>query len=155
MKPVKPSFSLDVASEPVRSRRQWLRMVGGAGLSVAGLVITRQRPGTASGVIFLTLEDETGVSNVVVWTRVYETFRRAVIAGRLLRVTGRIERDGPITHLIAEQVEDISPLLSSLGRSHLIDPTEGRADETRRAVAPRKYHPRDQAKALFPSRDFH
>ena len=81
--------------------------------------------------------------------------RRAVIAGRLLRVTGRIERDGPITHLIAEQVEDISPLLSSLGRSHLIDPTEGRADETRRAVAPRKYHPREQAKALFPSRDFH
>jgi hypothetical protein len=124
-------------------------------VSVAGLVITRQRPGTASGVIFLTLEDETGVSNVVVWTRVYETFRRAVIAGRLLRVTGRIERDGPITHLIAEQVEDISPLLSSLGRSHLIDPTEGRADETRRAVAPRKYHPREQAKALFPSRDFH
>jgi len=124
-------------------------------ISVAGLVITRQRPGTASGVIFLTLEDETGVSNVVVWTRVYETFRRAVIAGRLLRVTGRIERDGPITHLIAEQVEDISPLLSSLGRSHLIDPTEGRADETRRAVAPHKYHPRDQAKALFPSRDFH
>ena len=60
-----------------------------------------------------------------------------------------------ITHLIAEGVEDISPLLSSLGRSHLIDPTEGRADETRRAVAPRKYHPRDQAKALFPSRDFH
>lgn len=124
-------------------------------VSVAGLVITRQRPGTASGVIFLTLEDETGVSNVVVWTRVYETFRRAVIAGRLLRVTGRLERDGPITHLIAEQVEDISPLLSSLGRTSHIDPTEGRADETRRAVVARKYHPREQAKVLFPSRDFH
>ena len=124
-------------------------------VSVAGLVITRQRPGTASGVIFLTLEDETGVSNVVVWTRVYETFRRAVIAGRLLRVTGRLERDGPITHLIAERVEDVSSLLSSLGRSHLIDPTEGRADETRRAVVARKFHPRDQAKVLFPSRDFH
>jgi error-prone DNA polymerase len=122
-------------------------------VSVAGLVITRQRPGTASGVIFLTLEDETGTANVVVWSRVYEAFRRAVIAGRLLRVTGRIERDGPITHLIAEQVEDISGQLSTLGHS---SPT--RADETRRAASPppaRKFHPRDQAKVLFPSRDFH
>ncbi|MCB1470276.1 MAG: error-prone DNA polymerase, partial [Rhizobiaceae bacterium] len=63
-------------------------------ITVTGLVITRQRPGTASGVIFITLEDETGVSNVVVWKKIYETFRKAVIAGRLLRVTGRIERDG-------------------------------------------------------------
>ena len=127
-------------------------------VSVAGLVITRQRPGTASGVIFLTLEDETGVSNVVVWTKVYDAFRRAVIAGRLLRVTGRIQRDGPVTHLIAEEIEDISARLSTLGRARMIDPTEGRADETRRTVstpAPRKYHPRDQAKVLFPSRDFH
>jgi error-prone DNA polymerase len=127
-------------------------------VTVAGLVITRQRPGTASGVIFLTLEDETGVSNVVVWTRVYETFRRAVISGRLLRVRGRIERDGPVVHLIAEEIEDISGQLSTLGRALMIDPTEGRADETRRTVntlPPRKFHPRDQAKVLFPSRDFH
>merc|ERR1711960_59853 len=66
-------------------------------VSVCGLVITRQRPGTASGVIFLTLEDETGTANVVVWKKVYETFRKAVIAGRLVSVTGRIERDGPVT----------------------------------------------------------
>jgi error-prone DNA polymerase len=72
-------------------------------ITVTGLVITRQRPGTASGVIFLTLEDETGTANVVVWKKVYETFRKAVIAGRLVSVTGRIERDGPVTHLIAEQ----------------------------------------------------
>ena len=83
---------------------------------MTGLVITRQRPGTASGVIFLTLEDETGVSNVVVWSRVYEKFRKAVIAGRLLRVTGRIEREGQVVHVIAERIEDISPMLSSLGR---------------------------------------
>ncbi len=128
-------------------------------VSVAGLVITRQRPGTASGVIFLTLEDETGVANVVVWTRVYETYRRAVIAGRLLRVTGLIQRDGPVLHLIAEQIEDISAQLATLGRARLIDPTEGRADETRRAaqgsLRPSARHPREQAKKLFPSRDFH
>jgi error-prone DNA polymerase len=80
-------------------------------ITVSGLVITRQRPGTASGVIFLTLEDETGVSNVVVWRRVYETFRKAVIAGRLVRVTGRIERDGLVVHLIAEKVEELCLLL--------------------------------------------
>ena len=63
-----------------------------ARIAVAGLVILRQRPGTAKGVIFLTLEDETGVVNVIVWRKMYEKFRRAVIAGRMLRVTGRIQR---------------------------------------------------------------
>ncbi len=128
-------------------------------ITVTGLVITRQRPGTASGVIFLTLEDETGVSNVVVWRRVYETFRKAVIAGRLVRVTGRIERDGPVVHLIAEKVEDLSPVLATLGRPVMIEVNDGRAEETKRpvggSVRSAAHHPREQAKKLFPSRDFH
>ena len=128
-------------------------------ITVTGLVITRQRPGTASGVIFLTLEDETGTANVIVWKQVYETFRKAVIAGRLVRVTGRIQRDGPTTHLIAERVEDVSPLLATLGRLVIIDANDGRADETKRPVTGRvkssAHHPREQAKKLFPSRDFH
>ncbi|MFN7050828.1 MAG: error-prone DNA polymerase, partial [Gemmobacter sp.] len=128
-------------------------------ITVTGLVITRQRPGTASGVIFLTLEDETGVANVVVWKRVYETFRKAVIAGRLLRITGRIERDGPVSHLIAERVEDLSHLLSIADRPMQIDASDGRADETRRpatgSMRSTARHPREQAKILFPSRDFH
>ena len=86
----------------------------GARVTVAGLVILRQRPGTANGVIFLTLEDETGVVNVIVWRKLYEHFRRAVIAGRLLRVTGRIQRENNVTHVIAEHVEDISPMLDTL-----------------------------------------
>ena len=86
----------------------------GARITVAGLVILRQRPGTAKGVIFLTLEDESGVVNVIVWRSMYEHFRRAVIAGRLLRVTGRIQRENNVTHVIAERVEDLSPLLDSL-----------------------------------------
>ena len=126
---------------------------------VTGLVITRQRPGTASGVIFLTLEDETGTSNIVVWRQVYETFRKAVIAGRLVRVTGRIERDGPVTHVIAERVEDLSHLLATLGRPVIIDANDGRADEVKRPVGgslrSSARHPREQAKKLFPSRDFH
>lgn len=86
----------------------------GARVAVAGLVICRQRPGTAKGVIFLTLEDETGVANVVVWARVFERFRRAVIAGRCLRVAGRVQRDGDVAHVVAETVEDVSALLDRI-----------------------------------------
>jgi DNA-directed RNA polymerase len=86
----------------------------GARVTVAGLVILRQRPGTAKGVIFITLEDETGVVNIIVWRALYERFRRAVIAGRLLRVTGRLQRDSGVTHVLADTIEDISPLLDTL-----------------------------------------
>ena len=86
----------------------------GARATVAGLVMVRQRPGTAKGVIFVTLEDEFGVCNVIIWQKIYEKFRRAVIAGRLLRITGRMQRQSGITHVIAEYVEDISHLLDEL-----------------------------------------
>ncbi len=85
-----------------------------ARITVAGLVILRQRPGTAKGVIFITLEDETGVVNVIVWRKIYEAFRRAVISGRLLKVTGRLQRAHSVTHLIAEHIEDVSGLLDML-----------------------------------------
>ncbi|MEW2917202.1 OB-fold nucleic acid binding domain-containing protein [Ruegeria sp. ANG10] len=88
----------------------------GARVAVAGLVILRQRPGTAKGVIFVTLEDETGIVNVVVWRKIYEQFRRAVISGRLLRVTGRMQRAHSVTHVIAEEIEDISSMLDVLVR---------------------------------------
>ncbi len=86
----------------------------GARICVAGLVILRQRPGTAKGVIFLTLEDETGVVNIIVWRAMYEKFRRAVISGRMLRVTGRLQRAHSVTHILAEQIEDISDMLDLL-----------------------------------------
>jgi DNA polymerase III alpha subunit len=86
----------------------------GARVTVAGLVLVRQRPGTAKGVIFVTLEDETGTANVVVWANVYERFRRAVIAGRLLRVTGKLQREAGVVHVVAELIEDLSPLLDRL-----------------------------------------
>ena len=86
----------------------------GARVAVAGLVLVRQRPGTANGVIFITLEDEFGVSNVIVWRKIYEKYRRAVISGRLLRVIGRIQREGGVCHIIADVIEDLSPMLDSL-----------------------------------------
>ncbi|WP_336470004.1 error-prone DNA polymerase [Candidatus Halocynthiibacter alkanivorans] len=128
---------------------------------VCGLVITRQRPGTASGVVFLTLEDETGVSNVIVWPKVYEQFRREVMGGRLLRVSGVLQREGIVVHLIAQRIEDCSELLAGLGHpgEDAIGETLPQADDVPKGLraghARAARHPRDQAKALFPSRDFH
>lgn len=128
-------------------------------VSVCGLVITRQRPGTASGVIFLTLEDETGVSNVVIWKNIYKRFRRIVMGGRLLRVTGYLQREGIVVHLIAQKIEDMSHRLTDLG--HPLDDAIGinqrQTDDAprRRRQPSRARHPREQAKRLFPSRDFH
>lgn len=64
--------------------------------------------------IFVTLEDETGVVNVIIWRAIYERFRRAVIASRMLRVTGRVQRAHGVTHVLAEHVEDLSPMLDLL-----------------------------------------
>ena len=130
-------------------------------VTVCGLVITRQRPGTASGVVFLTLEDETGVSNVVVWAKVYEHFRAIVMGARLLKVSGYLQREGIVVHLIAQDIQDMSYKLSELG--HPMDNSVGetlpQADDAPRARAStsagRAFHPRDQANKLFPSRDFH
>ncbi|MEM1313892.1 MAG: OB-fold nucleic acid binding domain-containing protein [Pseudomonadota bacterium] len=140
-----------------------------ARVAVAGLVVVRQRPGSANGVIFVTLEDETGVTNIVVWQKTYERFRREIIAGRLLRVTGRIQRDGQVVHVVAELIEDLSPLLDDLARGarSMPDPM-GPTDEVKRPVdetrpggrGPSRRganagHPRSQAGRIFPSRDFH
>lgn len=95
------------------------RPPNGARVCVAGLVLLRQRPGTAHGVIFITLEDETGTINVVVWNKIYERYRRAVIAGRMLRVRGRIQREGAVLHLIADEIEDCSDMLDALLRPEI------------------------------------
>ena len=97
-----------------------------AWVTVAGLVLVRQRPGTAKGVIFVTLEDETGVVNIVVWAKVYEKYRRQIIAGRLLRVTGRVQRESQVCHVVAEHIEDISDMLDALALAQrAVEDTQG------------------------------
>ncbi|PPB82211.1 OB-fold nucleic acid binding protein [Albidovulum inexpectatum] len=98
----------------------------GARVTVAGLVLVRQRPGTAKGTVFITLEDETGVANVIVWPNVFRRFRRAVVTGRMLRVTGRLQRDAEIVHIIADEIEDISDMLDDLLRPDIADHDTGR-----------------------------
>ena len=82
--------------------------------SVAGLVLVRQRPGTASGVIFMTLEDESGIANLIVWPGRFEEFRRVVLTASLLLATGIVQREGLVVHLIVEKLEDRSHRLSEL-----------------------------------------
>jgi len=83
-------------------------------VAIVGLVTTRQHPGTANGTVFITLEDETGVANVIVWGSLVERFRREVVTGRLLRVRGYVEREGEVIHVIARKIEDHSHLLGRL-----------------------------------------
>ncbi len=80
----------------------------------AGLVVTRQRPGTATGVVFVTLEDETGVVNVVIWGRLAERQRRALLESQLLAVSGEVQTEDGVTHLIAHRLENYNPLLGDL-----------------------------------------
>jgi error-prone DNA polymerase len=80
----------------------------------AGIVIGRQRPDTASGVVFVTLEDETGATNVIVWRDVGDRQRRELLGARLLGVYGRIEREGSVVHVLAGRLVDLTPMLGSL-----------------------------------------
>ncbi|MGE4220309.1 MAG: error-prone DNA polymerase [Alphaproteobacteria bacterium] len=145
-------------------------LADGAAATVCGLVLVRQRPGSAQGVIFLTLEDETGVANIVVWPDVYERFRREVMTGRLLRVSGRLQKAGIVIHVVAERMENRSSELDALGAGDRFAPpfipadelASGRSDAARKQKpsrlsreGPARSHPRAQAKVLFPSRDFH
>ncbi len=83
-------------------------------VSTAGLVITRQRPGSASGVIFVTMEDETGYANLIVWAGVAMAHRAALLDSRLLEVRGKVQREGDVLHLIAQRLTNLSALLGDL-----------------------------------------
>ncbi len=157
----------------------------GTWVEVSGLVITRQRPGTAQNVTFITLEDHTATSNIVVWSDMFERNRKSVTTGRLLKIRGKLQREGIVTHVIADRIDDLSHLLDTLGdpqsAGDTIDPSHANADEAKRPIplrdkpmtdksgrdsVPEKQnistyygagarHPREQAKKLFHSRDFH
>jgi error-prone DNA polymerase len=87
----------------------------GRWLEAAGLVLVRQRPGSAKGVMFITMEDESGAANIVVWVKVFEKFRRTLLSASMLAVRGRIQREGDVVHLVANTVADLSVELASVG----------------------------------------
>ena len=87
----------------------------GKWLEAAGLVLVRQRPGSAKGVMFITIEDETGIANLVVWAKTFEKYRRVVLGAGMLGVYGRIQREGEVVHLVAHRLTDLSAELASVG----------------------------------------
>ena len=88
----------------------------GRRVSVGGLVLVRQRPGTAKGVIFATLEDETAVANVIIWPAAFEKFRPIVLGARLIAVTGKLQSASGVIHVVADEIEDLTHLLKLLSR---------------------------------------
>jgi error-prone DNA polymerase len=125
---------------------------------VAGVVLVRQRPGNGNA-IFLTLEDETGIANVVLWPNVFEAFRPVVMGARLMLVRGKVQRADGVVHLLGEELEDLSGELARLSEP----PVRPRSQLTRAADAAtgsgdsrevRHRHPRD-VRVLPRSRDFH
>jgi hypothetical protein len=100
--------------------------------AVAGLVLVRQRPGTANGVIFMTLEDETGIANAIVWPKVFEQNRAIVLGARFLSITGRVQNAAGVIHIVAERFEDLTPMLSRLSQEGPRLSSLANADELRR-----------------------
>lgn len=96
----------------------------------AGLVLVRQKPGSAKGVMFITIEDETGPANVVVWPSLFERRRRVVLGSSMMAINGRIQREGEVVHLVAQQLFDLSADLSGLADMDVVfKAPSGRGDE--------------------------
>jgi error-prone DNA polymerase len=121
----------------------------GQRIKVAGLVLVRQRPGTASGVIFMTLEDDGGIANIVVWPKVFETYRRVVLGGRMVVVEGKLQREGLVIHVVADRITDLTPLLRTLSEeNHDTERVIARGDQV-------KYATSGDQRLRIRSRDFH
>ena len=102
----------------------------GRWLETAGLVLVRQMPGSAKGVMFITIEDETGIANLVVWPSLFEKQRRMILSAGMMAVHGRIQREGEVVHLVAQHLTDLSPALASVGDRDAAFPLpHGRGDE--------------------------
>jgi error-prone DNA polymerase len=117
------------AAEGVSSCAATSAARNGSRVRTAGIVLVRQRPGKGNA-IFVTLEDETGVTNVVIWARLFERYRRNIMASRLMLVEGELQRSPEgVIHLMASRVEDRSAELDRLSETHDCEPEQSRAVE--------------------------
>ena len=136
------------ASEGVSSCAEINAMKDGARAFCAGIVLTRQMPGDA-GVVFVTLSDEQGVVNAVIWPRIFEIFRREVMGARLMLVEGKVQRsEDNVVHLVAERIFDRSPEL------HRLSEEEQNTPSWRSQASSLHRHPRN-VRTVPKSRDFH
>ncbi len=135
----------ELAARRVIKSEQLGQMRNGERVRVSGLVLVRQRPGTASGVIFMTIEDETGIANIVVWPKLFEQYRREVLGGRLVTIDGPVQSESGVIHVIAERVLDYTPLLAKLSAQAAPIDASGPTDEPKKATYEdsRQRHPRN------------
>ena len=162
------STSLSLKAHPVSFVRENLRALrvlsaadiaqakNGTKVKAAGLILVRQRPGTASGICFITIEDETGTVNLVVFAKLFDQYRKEIIQSRLLMVEGQLQREGEVVHVIVRRCFDYSKLLRHLNAS-----TEGqlslkmsRSDEKTSPVLSRKEKEFVQGKIFGEGRNF-
>ena len=130
------------------------QMRNGQAVKLAGIVLIRQRPGSAKGVCFITLEDEVGVANLVVWPKVMTAFRKTIMRARILNVRGTVQRSDDIIHVVVHHLADRSDVLDRLSND-VMQPPLARADEVMKALPNGTHrHPRD-ARVIPRSRDFH
>ena len=142
------------AAEGVLTCTQTSAVKNGARVKTAGIVLVRQRPGKGNA-IFVTIEDETGITNIVIWARLFEKLRREVMAARLMLVEGEVQRSPEgVIHLMASCIHDRTSELSRLSETHATNPPLSPADEFLHPQYPRGRHPRD-VRVLPKSRDFH
>ncbi len=142
------SVGLSLRQHPVAFLRSELRRDGfvaadqlaavrdGKQVAVAGIVLVRQRPGSARGVMFITIEDETGHANLIVWPPVFEANRRLILSATMIGVRGKLQREGEVTHVIARELMDFSDLLRSVGARGAFPLPFGRGDEAKHGGAP-------------------
>ena len=132
----------ELAARRVITCRELQSIRDGRYVELAGIVLVRQKPGSAKGVMFITIEDETEVANLVVWTRVFEANRRTVLGASMMGVRGQVQREGEVIHVIAQRLDDLSPMLASVGnREDVADVYRvSRADVVKNGMGP---DPRD------------
>jgi error-prone DNA polymerase len=106
-------------------------------LETAGVVLVRQKPGSAKGVMFITIDDETGIANLVIWPDLYERQRRIILTASMMAVYGRIQREGEVVHVIAHRLTDLSGQLARIGERDVPFPLpHGRGDEAKTGGGP-------------------
>ncbi|MEH6520289.1 error-prone DNA polymerase [Sulfitobacter sp.] len=150
-------FRTSLCKQGFASSHNLIHMAHGARVSLAGLVLVRQKPGSAKGVCFITLEDEDGVANLVIWPKLFEHFRALIMTARLLVVHGRVQTDGRVIHVVADRLENRTDRLDGLADEHVpMSQVGGETPPQQRPnhVAGGRKHPRD-VRIIPKSRDFH
>jgi error-prone DNA polymerase len=109
-------------------------LASGAFVKVSGLITCRQRPGSANGVIFMTIEDETALANIIVWPKTFEQYRPVVLGARYVAVQGRLQQESGVIHVVADKLDDLTHLLARLAEETVGVDGLARCDEVRRPV---------------------